>query len=68
MFASPDFCLFIAVANMIFLDDGVSAQALVTDRCAGCAGWGDLDMSTSLFEVFAPQSVGRLYGVDWDFN
>ncbi|KZP03816.1 hypothetical protein FIBSPDRAFT_941326 [Athelia psychrophila] len=47
--------------------NGITAQALVTDRCAGCAGWGDVDMSPSLFSVFADQGVGRLYGVNWNF-
>ncbi|KAF7969264.1 hypothetical protein HWV62_27862 [Athelia sp. TMB] len=51
-----------------FADGGVTQQAIITDRCAGCAGWGDLDMSPSLFQTFAPEAVGRLYGVNWYFN
>ncbi|KAF7975401.1 hypothetical protein HWV62_9625 [Athelia sp. TMB] len=53
---------------LIATHGGVTAQAVITDRCAGCAGWGDLDMSPSLFSVFANQAVGRLYGVDWYFD
>lgn len=46
---------------------GVTQTATITDRCAGCAGFGDLDMTPSLFTEFAPESVGRIHGVDWDF-
>ncbi|KZP20981.1 hypothetical protein FIBSPDRAFT_861138 [Athelia psychrophila] len=46
---------------------GVNVQATITDRCAGCAGWGDLDMTPSLFTRFAAESVGRIYSVDWVF-
>ncbi|KZP10910.1 hypothetical protein FIBSPDRAFT_872050 [Athelia psychrophila] len=44
---------------------GVNVQATITDRCAGCAGWGDLAMTPSLFTRFAAESVGRIYSVDW---
>jgi len=40
----------------------------VVDRCAGCAGYYDLDLSPSAFSQLADQSVGRLTGVEWWFN
>ncbi|KZP25867.1 hypothetical protein FIBSPDRAFT_1041223 [Athelia psychrophila] len=48
--------------------NGVTQAATITDRCAGCAGLGDLDMSPSLFTIFAPESVGRITGVTWSFT
>lgn len=39
---------------------GKSVQAIVQDRCAGCAGVWDVDLSTSLFQQLAPFSVGRM--------
>ncbi|KAF9467022.1 plant expansin [Collybia nuda] len=39
----------------------------VVDRCAGCAGASDIDMSPAAFSVLAPLSAGRLQGVEWDY-
>ena len=37
-----------------------SATAQIVDSCAGC-GYGGLDMTPTLFEVFAAESVGIIY-------
>ena len=47
---------------------GKSATATVIDKCAGCAGDYDLDLSPSLFEQFYPQSQGRKSGITWYFQ
>ncbi|CAK5264142.1 unnamed protein product [Mycena citricolor] len=46
---------------------GRSVVATVTDRCAGCAGTGDLDFSPAAFSQLADPSVGRIFGVTWNF-
>ncbi|KAG1891337.1 plant expansin [Suillus subluteus] len=45
---------------------GKTAQAVIMDECMGCP-YGGLDFSTGLFEYFADESVGVLYG-SWWFN
>jgi len=45
--------------------NGKSTTATVQDTCPGCPPMG-LDMSPALFEFFAPQSVGIIYG-QWEF-
>lgn len=45
---------------------GKSCQATIVDECPGC-GYGGLDMSTGLFQFFAPESVGVLQG-SWSFG
>ncbi|KZO95066.1 hypothetical protein CALVIDRAFT_546125 [Calocera viscosa TUFC12733] len=45
---------------------GVTQTVTVEDRCTGCAMW-DLDMSTSVFDQFANEAVGRLDGVTWNW-
>ncbi|KII84079.1 hypothetical protein PLICRDRAFT_179760 [Plicaturopsis crispa FD-325 SS-3] len=44
---------------------GRSVQAAVTDRCAGCAGLYDIDMSPAVFDQLAPEAVGRIE-ISWD--
>ncbi|KZP20854.1 hypothetical protein FIBSPDRAFT_696712, partial [Athelia psychrophila] len=45
--------------------NGKTAQATVVDECPGC-GPNGLDMSTGLFQFFAPESKGVLEGT-WSF-
>ena len=47
--------------------NGKTAQATIEDTCPGCSG-NSLDLTPSLFEVFADLSVGRVSGVEWWFN
>ncbi|KIP11265.1 hypothetical protein PHLGIDRAFT_64030 [Phlebiopsis gigantea 11061_1 CR5-6] len=46
---------------------GKSVAVTVVDRCVGCATW-DLDFSPAAFTKLAPESVGRLSGVEWSFD
>jgi len=46
--------------------NGKSAQAQITDRCAGC-GYGALDFSRGLFDFFGSESLGVLIGT-WVFG
>ncbi|KDQ59426.1 hypothetical protein JAAARDRAFT_32987 [Jaapia argillacea MUCL 33604] len=43
---------------------GKTAQATIMDECPGCP-YGGLDFSRGLFDYFAPESVGVLYGTWW---
>ncbi|KAF8835605.1 hypothetical protein BDN67DRAFT_975101, partial [Paxillus ammoniavirescens] len=45
---------------------GQSVQATITDKCMGCP-WGGLDFSRGLFDMFAAEATGVLYG-DWCFD
>ncbi|KAG6335158.1 hypothetical protein ID866_3942 [Astraeus odoratus] len=45
---------------------GKTAQATIMDECMGCP-WGGLDFSRGLFDYFASESDGVLYGTWW-FN
>ena len=44
-----------------------TAHAVIKDKCGGCVG-ADLDLTKSLFRVFAPLKVGRVKGVRWTFD
>jgi expansin (peptidoglycan-binding protein) len=46
---------------------GKTATAKIMDTCPGCAD-GGLDLTPTLFQEFAPLSVGRLTGMTWTFN
>jgi len=46
--------------------NGKTTQATVMDQCPGCP-YGGLDLSRGLFNFFASESVGILYGT-WYFN
>ncbi|KAJ7738498.1 RlpA-like double-psi beta-barrel-protein domain-containing protein-containing protein [Mycena maculata] len=46
--------------------DGKSTQAQIVDECPGCP-WGALDFSTGLFDYFASESLGVIYG-SWVFS
>ncbi|THH13223.1 hypothetical protein EW146_g6970 [Bondarzewia mesenterica] len=46
--------------------NGKTATATVEDKCPGCSS-GDLDMSPSLFQTFAAESVGVVQ-VTWSFS
>jgi len=46
--------------------NGKTAQATIMDECPGCP-YGGLDMSRGLFDFFASESVGVVYG-SWSFG
>ncbi|KAI0640560.1 RlpA-like double-psi beta-barrel-protein domain-containing protein-containing protein [Trametes meyenii] len=46
---------------------GKSVDAKVVDLCPGC-GDGSIDLSPAAFKKLAPESVGRLHGVKWNFK
>ncbi|KAG1841124.1 RlpA-like double-psi beta-barrel-protein domain-containing protein-containing protein [Suillus subalutaceus] len=52
--------------SITILYGGKTAQATIMDKCMGCP-YGGLDFSTSLFNYFAPEDDGVLYG-SWWFN
>lgn len=66
----PIFSALVRIYNkyLRYLDNGVSVNATVVDLCGGCTGLGDLDFSPDLFDQLAPESVGRLFGVTWEFT
>jgi len=41
---------------------------MVTDKCPGCKGKFDLDLSPAAFNKLGDPSVGRLTGVEWSFD
>ncbi|KAG5734167.1 hypothetical protein E4T56_gene1400 [Termitomyces sp. T112] len=45
-----------------------SVIVTVTDRCAGCEGQFDLDLSPVAFEQLADPSIGRLFNVEWSLD
>ncbi|KAI0640559.1 RlpA-like double-psi beta-barrel-protein domain-containing protein-containing protein [Trametes meyenii] len=45
---------------------GKSVRATVVDLCPSCAD-GSIDLSPAAFDKLAPESVGRLHGVQWNF-
>ncbi|KAJ3992034.1 RlpA-like double-psi beta-barrel-protein domain-containing protein-containing protein [Lentinula boryana] len=47
---------------------GKSVTATITDRCAGCAGAADLDMSPSLFDTLVGDpGIGRV-SITWHYS
>ncbi|RDB27297.1 Allergen Asp f 7 [Hypsizygus marmoreus] len=46
---------------------GRSVTVAITDRCPGCKGKYDLDLSPAAFDHLADRSVGRLHEAQWDF-
>jgi hypothetical protein len=47
---------------------GNTAQAQVVDKCMGCWLKGALDMTPTLFQIFADLGEGRIHNVEWSFN
>ncbi|KAG5350621.1 hypothetical protein E4T56_gene3384 [Termitomyces sp. T112] len=45
---------------------GKTATAVIVDKCPGCPV-GGLDLSVGLFEFFAPESEGVIFG-EWNFS
>ncbi|KIK06513.1 hypothetical protein K443DRAFT_2991 [Laccaria amethystina LaAM-08-1] len=45
---------------------GKTTTATIMDECPGCP-YGGLDLSTGLFQFFAPESVGVIYA-EWSFG
>jgi len=52
--------------TITILCNGKTAQAKIVDECPGC-GFGDLDLTTALFQHFAPEIEGVIYGT-WTFD
>ncbi|KAI0704953.1 RlpA-like double-psi beta-barrel-protein domain-containing protein-containing protein [Cytidiella melzeri] len=46
---------------------GKQVTVTITDRCAGCFGKYNLDFSPSAFSQLADQTVGRIFGMTWNF-
>jgi len=46
---------------------GRTVDVTIVDRCADCPG-ANLDLSPAAFDVLADPSVGRLYGVQWNYD
>jgi hypothetical protein len=47
--------------------NGKSAVGLVVDKCFGCAGDEDIDLSPHLYDQLAPTAQGRVEGVKWEW-
>jgi len=47
--------------------NGAYEEAEVVDVCEGCTILTSLDMSTSLFQKFAPLGTGRIYNLTWSW-
>jgi hypothetical protein len=45
--------------------NGATHTAIITDRCTGCQN-DDLDMTTTLFQLFAAEATGRI-DITWNF-
>jgi len=45
---------------------GKSVTVALTDRCTGCA-LTDLDFAPAAFKQLGDQSLGRLYGMTWEW-
>jgi len=45
-----------------------SVTVMVTDKCPGCKGKFDLDLSPAAFNKLSDPSVGRLLGVKWSMH
>ncbi|KAJ6568987.1 barwin-like endoglucanase [Mycena capillaripes] len=44
-----------------------SVVVTVEDRCAGCPGAADLDFTETGFVKLAPEALGRMHGVEWEW-
>ncbi|MCJ1389210.1 hypothetical protein MMC18_002066 [Xylographa bjoerkii] len=44
---------------------GQSNTGMVVDKCAGCAGLEDIDLSPALYNTLGLSSVGRYHNVQW---
>ncbi|KAF8992978.1 barwin-like endoglucanase, partial [Cyathus striatus] len=53
--------------NLRLTYQGKSVTVMVVDRCADCEGMYNVDLTSTAFQQLAPLSVGRLYGVQWDW-
>ena len=47
--------------------NGKSAVGKVTDKCEGCNGDMDVDLSPHLFDQLAAEGEGRVHGVKWSW-
>ncbi|KZP03598.1 hypothetical protein FIBSPDRAFT_879297 [Athelia psychrophila] len=46
---------------------GKSVDATVVGRCAGCPG-ANIELSLAAFDALADPRVGRLHGVQWNYD
>ncbi|KAF8930620.1 hypothetical protein BGZ52_000890 [Haplosporangium bisporale] len=46
---------------------GRSIEVTIVGRCADCRG-ADLDLTPTAFDALADPSVGKLYGVEWNYE
>ncbi|KAF8994825.1 RlpA-like double-psi beta-barrel-protein domain-containing protein-containing protein [Cyathus striatus] len=53
--------------NLRLTYQGRSVTVKVVDRCADCEGMYNVDLTSTAFQQLAPLSVGRLFGVQWDW-
>ncbi|KIJ57341.1 hypothetical protein M422DRAFT_238935 [Sphaerobolus stellatus SS14] len=47
-------------------ETNVTACGIVADKCPGCDGPGNIDLSTGLFDIFAPE-INSSFPVTWKF-
>jgi len=40
----------------------------VVDKCEGCSGEGDIDVTTTVFQKLADMNSGRVSGIKWKFD
>ncbi|KAM6500846.1 RlpA-like double-psi beta-barrel-containing domain containing protein [Amanita muscaria] len=52
--------------SITMIANGKTTTAVILDECPGCP-WGGLDLSRGLFQFFASESAGVIYGT-WFFN
>lgn len=57
----------IAIFTMT-IDKGKTVTVKVTDRCGGCKGKHDLDLSPAAFAKLADPKEGRLHGIEWHWQ
>jgi hypothetical protein len=48
--------------------NGKSVVVAIVDRCAGCAGPADIDVTPTVFAAIADPALGRIPGIKWRFN
>jgi hypothetical protein len=63
MFAPSYFATY--TKRIFSADQGKSVVLTVVDKCPGCAGLYDVDISQTAFTQLADPAVGRITGVEW---
>ncbi|KAF9521185.1 hypothetical protein BS47DRAFT_1335299 [Hydnum rufescens UP504] len=49
-------------------NNGKSVIVQIVDRCAGCQGDADIDVTPTVFAAIADPALGRVPGIKWRFN